>query len=85
MLHILVDCRYKRSMFICYVYKLISKFGHSQPKVLLNLFKDSHTIRLLKIKYIFLLLFISRGFIKFVSRWWKLKVGGGALGAGMGH
>ena len=26
-----------------------------------------------------------RGFIKFVSRWWKLKVGGGALRAGMGH
>ena len=28
---------------------------------------------------------ICRGFIKFVSRWWKLKVGGGALRAGMGH
>ena len=26
-----------------------------------------------------------RGFIKFVSRWWKLKVGGGALRASMGH
>ena len=33
-----VDCRYNRSMFICYVNKLISKFGHLQPKVLLNLF-----------------------------------------------
>ena len=33
-----VDCRYKRSMFIGYVNKLISKFGHLQPKVLLNLF-----------------------------------------------
>ena len=27
----------------------------------------------------------TRGFIKFVSRWWKLKVGGGALRAGMGR
>ena len=26
-----------------------------------------------------------RGFIKFVSRWWKVKVGGGALRPGMGH
>ena len=26
-----------------------------------------------------------RGFIKFVSRWWTLKVGGGALRPGMGH
>ena len=25
-----------------------------------------------------------RGFIKFVSRWWKLKVVGGALRPGMG-
>ena len=33
-----LDCRYKRSMFIGYVNKLISKFGHLQPKVLLNLF-----------------------------------------------
>ena len=33
-----LDCRYKRSMFIWYVNKLISKFGHLQPKVLLNLF-----------------------------------------------
>ena len=33
-----VDCRYKHSMFIGYVNKLISKFGHLQPKVLLNLF-----------------------------------------------
>ena len=33
-----VDCRYKRSMFIGYVNKLISKFGHLQPNVLLNLF-----------------------------------------------
>ena len=33
-----VDCRYKRSMFIGYVNKLISKFGYLQPKVLLNLF-----------------------------------------------
>ena len=31
-----LDCRYKRSMFIGYVNKLISKFGHLQPK--LNLF-----------------------------------------------
>ena len=30
--------RYKRSMFIGYVNKLISKFGHLHPKVLLNLF-----------------------------------------------
>ena len=30
-----LDCRYKRSMFIGYVNKLISKFGHLQPKVLL--------------------------------------------------
>ena len=29
-----VDCRYKRSMFIGYVNKLISKFGHLQPNVL---------------------------------------------------
>ena len=28
---------------------------------------------------------MDRGFIKFVSRWWKLKVGGGALRPGMGH
>ena len=27
----------------------------------------------------------SRGFIKFVSRWWKVKVGGGALRPGMGY
>ena len=33
-----LDCRCKRSMFIGYVNKLISKFGHLQPKVLLNLF-----------------------------------------------
>ena len=33
-----LDCRYKRSMFIGYVNKLISKFGHLQPNVLLNLF-----------------------------------------------
>ena len=33
-----VDCRCKRSMFIGYVNKRISKFGHLQPKVLLNLF-----------------------------------------------
>ena len=26
-----------------------------------------------------------RGFIKFVSRWWKVKVGGGALRPGMGY
>ena len=32
-----VDCRYKRSMFIVYVNKLISKCKHLQPKVLLNL------------------------------------------------
>ena len=32
-----VDYIYKRSMFIGYVNKLISKFGHLQPKVLLNL------------------------------------------------
>ena len=28
-----LDCRYNRSMFIGYVNKLISKFGHLQPKV----------------------------------------------------
>ena len=28
---------------------------------------------------------VNRGFIKFVSRWWKVKVGGGALRPGMGH
>ena len=28
---------------------------------------------------------ITRGFIKFVSRWWKVKVGGGALRPGMGY
>ena len=33
-----LDCRYQRSMFIGYVNKLISRFGHLQPKVLLNLF-----------------------------------------------
>ena len=33
------DCRYKRSMFIGYVNKLISKFGHLQPRILINLFK----------------------------------------------
>ena len=33
-----VDCRYKSSMFIGYVNKLISQFGYLQPKVLLNLF-----------------------------------------------
>ena len=33
-----VDCRFKRSMFIGYVNKLISKFAHLQPKLLLNLF-----------------------------------------------
>ena len=32
------DCRFKRSMFIGYVNKLISKFGHLQPDVLINLF-----------------------------------------------
>ena len=32
-----LDCRYKRSMFIGYVNKLISKLRHLQPKVLLNL------------------------------------------------
>ena len=33
-----LDCRYKCSMFIGYVNKLISKFGHLQPNVLFNLF-----------------------------------------------
>ena len=33
-----LDCRYKRSMFIGYVNKLISKSRHLQRKVLLNLF-----------------------------------------------
>ena len=33
-----LDCRYKRSMFIGYVNKLISKFGHLQPHILINLF-----------------------------------------------
>ena len=32
------DCKFKRSMFIGYVNKLISKFGHLQPDVLINLF-----------------------------------------------
>ena len=32
------DCRFKRSMFIGYVNKLISKFSHLQPDVLINLF-----------------------------------------------
>ena len=32
------DCRFKRSIFIGYVDKLISKFGHLQPDVLINLF-----------------------------------------------
>ena len=32
------DCRFKRSMFFGYVNKLISKFGHLQPDVLINLF-----------------------------------------------
>ena len=34
------DCRFKRSMFIGYVNKLISKFGHLQPDVLINLFNN---------------------------------------------
>ena len=34
-----LDCRYKQSMFIGYVNKLISKFGHLQPHILINLFK----------------------------------------------
>ena len=34
-----LDCRYKRSMFIGYVNKLIIKFGHLQPHILINLFK----------------------------------------------
>ena len=34
-----LDCRYKRSMFIGYVNKLISKFGHLQPHIVINLFK----------------------------------------------
>ena len=37
-----LDCRYKRSMFIGYVNKLISKFGNLQPHnyiILKNLFK----------------------------------------------
>ena len=33
-----LDCIYKRSMFIGYVNKLRSKFGHLQPHILLNLF-----------------------------------------------
>ena len=32
-------CRYKRSMFIGYVNNCISKFGHFQPHILINLFK----------------------------------------------
>ena len=28
-----LDCRYKRSMFIEYVSKLICKFGHLQPHI----------------------------------------------------
>ena len=34
-----LDCRYKRSMFIGYVNELISKFGHLQPHILINIFK----------------------------------------------
>ena len=34
-----LDCRYKRSMFIGYVNKLISKFGHLQPHILINFLK----------------------------------------------
>ena len=34
-----LDCRYKRSMFIGNVNKHISKFGHLQPHILINLFK----------------------------------------------
>ena len=34
-----LDCRYKRSMFIGYVNKLISKFNHLQPHISINLFK----------------------------------------------
>ena len=30
-----LDCRYKRSMFIGYVNKLMSKFGHLQPHILI--------------------------------------------------
>ena len=33
------NCRYKRSMFIGYVNKLIRKFGHLQPHILIKLFK----------------------------------------------
>ena len=39
-----LDCRYKRSMFIGYVNKRISKFCHLQPHILINLFK--HTVAL---------------------------------------
>ena len=34
-----LDCRYKRSLFIGYFNKLISKFGHLQPHILINIFK----------------------------------------------
>ena len=34
-----LDCRYNRLMFIGYVNKLISKFGHLQPHILINVFK----------------------------------------------
>ena len=34
-----LDCRYKQSMFIGYVNKLIIKCGHLQPHILINLFK----------------------------------------------
>ena len=34
-----LDCRYKRSMLIGYINKRISKFGHLQPHILINLFK----------------------------------------------
>ena len=34
-----LDCRYKREMFIGYINKRISKFGHLQPHILINLFK----------------------------------------------
>ena len=32
-----LDCRFKRSMFIGYVNKVISKFGHLQPHILIKL------------------------------------------------
>ena len=56
-----LDCRYTRSMFIGYVIKLISKFGHLQPHILINIllfFFGSSTWRL-----------NSAGFKSYITAW----------------